>query len=61
MLPLSLGKRLGATLWVDGEPIVVRGQIVTRHPSFGNGIMFLNFEALGEHLLNRYMDKLVGI
>jgi PilZ domain len=61
MLPLSLGKRLGATLWLDGEPIVVRGLVVTRHPSFGNGIMFLDFEAQGEQVLNRYMDKLIGI
>jgi hypothetical protein len=60
MLPLSLGKRLGATLWLDGAPIVVRGLVVTRHPSFGNGIMFLDFEGEGGQVLNRYMDKLIG-
>jgi hypothetical protein len=61
MLPLSLGKQLGATLWLDGEPIIARGLVVTRHPSFGNGVMFLDFEAQGEQALNRYMDRLMGI
>jgi hypothetical protein len=58
--PLSIGKRLGATLWLDGEPIVVRGLVVTRHPSFGNGIMFIDFEGDGEQVLNRYTNRLIG-
>ena len=60
MLPLPIGKRLGATLWLDDEPIVVRGLVVTRHPSFVNGIMFMDFEGDGEQVLHRYMNKLIG-
>jgi hypothetical protein len=49
-----------STLWLDEEPIVVRGLVVTRHPSFGNGIMFMDFEGDGEQVLHRYMNKLIG-
>ena len=58
MIPLSVGIRLQATLWLDGYPIVVRGVVVTRHPQFGNGIMFLDFEGQGEQLLHRYLDAI---
>jgi hypothetical protein len=53
---LSLGARLQATLWLDGYPIVIQGRVVTRHPQFGNGIMFLEFEAEGDQLLKRYLE-----
>jgi hypothetical protein len=57
-VPLPVGIRLQATLWLDGCPIVIRGLIVTRHPEFGNGIMFVDFEGQGqaEVLLQRYLD-----
>lgn len=58
MIPLSVGIRLQATLWLDGYPVVVRGLVVTRHPQFGNGIMFLDFEGQGEQLLYRYLDAI---
>lgn len=56
--PLPVGIRLHATLWLDGYPIVIRGLIVTRHPEFGNGIMFVDFEGQGqaEVILKRYLD-----
>lgn len=60
MLPLPAGQRLGATLWLDGAPIHVRGIVVTRHPNFGNGIMFVGFDEESDKLLNRYIDKLIG-
>ncbi|MGA2981269.1 MAG: PilZ domain-containing protein [Terriglobales bacterium] len=53
---LPVGIRLHATLWLDGYPLVIRGLIVTRHPEFGNGIMFVDFEGQGEALLTRYLD-----
>jgi len=56
MMPLPVGGRVHAKLWLDGYPIVVRGRVVTRHPEFGNGIMFLEFEGEGEHLLKRYLE-----
>ncbi|MGD1214874.1 MAG: PilZ domain-containing protein [Terriglobales bacterium] len=58
LMQLSLGIRLQATLWLDGYPIVIRGLVVTRHPQFGNGIMFVEFEGQGEQLLTRYLDAI---
>jgi PilZ domain-containing protein len=55
LMQLSLGIRLQTTLWLDGYPIVIRGLVVTRHPQFGNGIMFVEFEGQGEQLLTRYL------
>ena len=60
MIPLSVGIRLRATLWLDGSPVVVRGLVVTRHPQFGNGIMFLEFEAEGEKVLRRYLEAITA-
>jgi len=56
--PLPVGIRLHATLWLDGYPIVIQGLIVTRHPEFGNGIMFVDFEGEGEALLKRYLEAI---
>jgi|ERR1017187_6178997 hypothetical protein len=58
MIPLSVGIRLQATLWLDGYPIVIRGLVVTRHPQFGNGIMFVEIEGQGDQLLHRYLDSI---
>jgi len=58
MIPLSVGIRVQATLWLDGYTIVIRGLVVTRHPQFGNGIMFVKIEGQGEQLLHRYLDAI---
>lgn len=58
LMPLPVGVRVQATLWLDGYPVVIRGRVVTRHPQFGNGIMFLEFEADAEQQLVRYLDAL---
>ena len=58
MIQFPLGTRLQATLWLDGYPIVIRGLVVTRHPQFGNGIMFMEFEGQAEQLLSRYLDAI---
>jgi hypothetical protein len=58
LMQLSVGVRLRATLWLDGCPIVIRGLVVTRHPQFGNGIMFVEFEGQGEQLLTRYLEAI---
>jgi hypothetical protein len=55
---LVLGTYVQATLWVDKCPVRVRGRVVTRHPQFGNGIMFLDFQDNGEQLLSRYLDAI---
>jgi hypothetical protein len=59
LMPLPIGANVRATLWLTGCPIVVRGRVVTRHPQFGNGIMFLEFEADGEKLLHHYLDTII--
>ena len=58
LIPLSAGIRVQATLWLDGYPVVIRGRVVTRHPQFGNGIMFLEFEADAEQQLSRYLEAI---
>lgn len=55
---LSLGTHVQVTLWLDGQPAVIHGRVVTRHPQFGNGIMFLDFEGEGAQLLNRYLEAI---
>jgi hypothetical protein len=60
MIPLSVGKRVRATLWLDGYAVTLRGLVITRHPQFGNGIMFVEFDDEGEHLLKRYLDAIVS-
>jgi hypothetical protein len=57
-IPLSVGIRVHATMWLDGYPVVVRGRVVTRHPQFGNGIMFLESEADAEQKLSRYLEAI---
>jgi hypothetical protein len=59
-VPLRVGGRIRAQLWLDGQPIVARGRIVTRHPDFGNGIMFLEFDGEGEKLLRQYLAAVVA-
>jgi c-di-GMP-binding flagellar brake protein YcgR len=58
LLQFPVGVRLRATLWLDHQPIVVRGLVVTRHPQFGNGIMFVEFEGQAEQQLGRYLDAI---
>lgn len=56
-----LGARVRATLWLDSFPIVAQGLVVTRHPQFGNGIMFITFEGAGERILERYLDGIAAL
>lgn len=56
MMTLPLATYVNATLWLGDSR--VRGRVVTRHPQFGNGIMFLEFEANGEQILARYLDAI---
>jgi PilZ domain len=54
-----LGVRVRTTLWLDDYPVTVRGLIATRHPQFGNGIMFMEFEGNGEQILSRYLGAII--
>ena len=55
MMTLPLATLLRATLWLGDTPVRVRGRVVTRHPQFGNGIMFIEFEGDGAQRLSRYL------
>ena len=59
-VPLSVGIRVHGTIWLDDEPALFRGLIVTRHPEFGNGIMFLDFEGQGDQLLQQYLTAIIN-
>lgn len=56
--PLSVSTRVQLTLSLDQQRVLVWGRVVTRHPEFGNGIMFLGFQGDGEEQLRRYLDSL---
>jgi PilZ domain len=57
---LGVGTPVRATLWLDDCPVFVRGLVVTRHPQFGNGIRFMEFEGEGEGLLARYLNAITA-
>jgi hypothetical protein len=58
IMTLSLGTLIRGTLWLGQTPVRVRGRVVTRHPQFGNGIIFLEFEGDGAQVLTHYLDAL---
>jgi hypothetical protein len=60
MTPLPVGMKAMAKLWLNDQPVVAHCRVVTRHPQFGNGIMFVDFEDHGEPVLNQYMDRLIS-
>ena len=46
------------TLWIAGTKITVTGEVVSKHPSFGNGFKFIRLSKQGEAELNRYLEAL---
>jgi hypothetical protein len=58
MMTMPVGTYVNAALWLNNCSIRVRGRVVTRHPQFGNGIMFLEFENPGEKVLAQYLDAI---
>jgi hypothetical protein len=57
-LTLVLGTYLSGRLWLGESVVCFRGRVVTLHPQFGNGIMFLEFEGGGDQILANYLEKL---
>jgi hypothetical protein len=58
MLTLPVGTSVTATLWFGDRSVRLRGRVVTRHPQFGNGIKFLDFEDDGKTVLGEYLDAI---
>ena len=59
-LTLSLGTYVTGKFWLDDSPVNFRARVVTCHPQFGNGIMFLQFGGNGEQVLTRYLEAIAG-
>lgn len=57
-MPFSVGTKIEAKLWLGGTRVLARGRIVTSHPQFGNGIMFLEFQDDGQERLQTFLDSL---
>ncbi len=57
-LTLALGIYVRGRLWIDDAAVEFRGRVVTSHPQFGNGIMFLQFEGTGEQVLGSFLDAI---
>lgn len=58
--PLPVGLWIQATLWLDTDPIQVGGRVVTRHPDYGNGIMFLKTHDRDEKALATYLEAVTA-
>jgi len=58
MTTLPVGTSVTATLWLNDRCVRAKARVVTRHPQFGNGIQFLEFEGNGQDLLTRYLDAI---
>jgi hypothetical protein len=61
MMPLPVGTYVTATLWLSNCSVRMRGRVVTRHPQFGNGIKFLEFEDNGGKLPALYLDAIDAV
>jgi hypothetical protein len=57
-MTLSVGTKIEARLWLGGTGITVHGRIVTAHPQFGNGIMFLDYDGDSEQRLREFLNTL---
>jgi hypothetical protein len=55
-MPLAVGTRVYLRLWIGHTPLKIKGRIVTSHPQFGNGIMFIEYEGDAQKALSEYLD-----
>jgi hypothetical protein len=56
-ITLELGSHLSVALWLGDEKIIAEGEVVTRHPQFGNGIQLgMSVENRGK--LARYLESI---
>lgn len=46
------------TLWVGDSKVIVAGEVVSKHPSFGNGYKFIRLAKEGEEALDHYLEAL---
>ena len=58
--PLPVGLYMRGILWLDELPVQVAGRVVTRHPEYGNGIMFLHLQEASEKALANYVEAVIA-
>jgi c-di-GMP-binding flagellar brake protein YcgR len=58
MTTLPVGTCVTATFLLNNQCVRAKGRVVTRHPQFGNGIQFLEFEGNGQNALAQYLDAI---
>jgi hypothetical protein len=46
------------SLWLGGSKIYVKAEVVSKHPSFGNGFRFVHLTKDGATKLNDYLESL---
>lgn len=46
------------TLWIGESKVVIAGVVVSKHPSFGNGIKFIQLTKDGHEKLDHFLDSL---
>ncbi len=46
------------SLWVGDSKIFAKAEVVSKHPSFGNGFKFVYLAKDGANKLNEYLDSL---
>ncbi len=58
MMTMPVGTWLRVTLWLGDSPVRARARVVTRHPQYGNGVMFVEFQGNGKQTLESYLDAM---
>ena len=56
-LTLDVGTRVDIVLWVEQQKLTTRGVVVTRHPQFGNGIVFAGMCLESKRQLHTFLDS----
>jgi hypothetical protein len=46
------------TMWIGETKIAGSGEVVSKHPSFGNGLKFTNLSKEGKEVLAHYLEAL---
>jgi hypothetical protein len=46
------------TIWIGDTKISGAGEVVSKHPSFGNGLKFTRLSTEGKEMLGRYLETL---
>jgi len=54
---LPVETKLDMVLWINDEKLDTKGLVVTHHPSFGNGIQFVDMAVQDLNRLNRFLHS----